>query len=45
MFAKSLNPEEQKLFSLYGKLPTKKKTLLDGAVRDRKFFDSYALSL
>jgi len=34
-----MTEQEKQLFSLYGKLP-KKKTLLDKATKDRKFFDS-----
>jgi len=41
----SLTEEEQKLFRLYGKLPTHK-SLLNQSLKERKFFDSgdYALS-
>ncbi|KAF9534541.1 camp-regulated phosphoprotein/endosulfine conserved region-domain-containing protein [Crepidotus variabilis] len=41
----NLNPEEQKLFAKYGKLPTHKSTLMK-MQKDRKYFDSgdYALS-
>jgi len=41
----SMSEEEQKLFRLYGKLPTHKSVLLK-AQKDRKYFDSgdYALS-
>ncbi|WFC99195.1 hypothetical protein MYAM1_001939 [Malassezia yamatoensis] len=41
----SLTEEEQKLFRLYGKLPTKK-DLLANKLKERKYFDSgdYALS-
>ncbi|MCJ1259573.1 hypothetical protein MMC24_007412 [Lignoscripta atroalba] len=41
----SLNEEEQKVFRLYGKLPTKK-DLLQNKLKERKYFDSgdYALS-
>ncbi|KAI5307856.1 hypothetical protein KEM55_007231 [Ascosphaera atra] len=40
-----LTPEEQRLFRLYGKLPTKK-DLLQNKLKERKYFDSgdYALS-
>ncbi|KAK4692916.1 hypothetical protein P7C71_g4385, partial [Lecanoromycetidae sp. Uapishka_2] len=41
----SLNEEEQKLFRLYGKLPSKK-DILQNKLKERKYFDSgdYALS-
>ncbi|CCX33346.1 camp-regulated phosphoprotein/endosulfine conserved region-domain-containing protein [Pyronema domesticum] len=41
----SLTAEEQKLFRLYGKLPTKK-DVLKNKLKERKYFDSgdYALS-
>lgn len=41
----AMSPEEQKLFRLYGKLPTHK-NVLTKMQKDRKFFDSgdYALS-
>lgn len=41
----SLSPDEQRLFRLYGKLPTKK-DLLQNKLKERKYFDSgdYALS-
>ncbi|KAF2399253.1 endosulphine family protein [Trichodelitschia bisporula] len=41
----SLTPDEQRLFRLYGKLPTKK-DLLQNKLKERKYFDSgdYALS-
>ncbi|KAF8545077.1 camp-regulated phosphoprotein/endosulfine conserved region-domain-containing protein, partial [Trichophaea hybrida] len=41
----SLNAEEQKLFRLYGKLPSKK-DILKNKLKERKYFDSgdYALS-
>lgn len=41
----SLSEEEQKLFRLYGKLPSKK-DILSNKLKDRKYFDSgdYALS-
>ncbi|KLO17262.1 hypothetical protein SCHPADRAFT_821709, partial [Schizopora paradoxa] len=41
----TLSEEERKLFSLYGKLPTHKNTLMK-MQKERKFFDSgdYALS-
>ncbi|KIO29205.1 hypothetical protein M407DRAFT_70826, partial [Tulasnella calospora MUT 4182] len=40
-----LTPEEQKLFRLYGKLPTHK-NVLSKVSKDRKYFDSgdYAMS-
>ncbi|KAF2271326.1 Endosulfine-domain-containing protein [Westerdykella ornata] len=40
-----LNPEEQRLFRLYGKLPNKK-DLIQNKLKERKYFDSgdYALS-
>ncbi|ORY10874.1 putative camp-regulated phospho protein family protein Igo1 [Clohesyomyces aquaticus] len=41
----TLSPDEQRLFRLYGKLPTKK-DLLQNKLKERKYFDSgdYALS-
>ncbi|RPA95140.1 Endosulfine-domain-containing protein, partial [Choiromyces venosus 120613-1] len=41
----SMNEEEQKLFRLYGKLPSKK-DILKNKLKERKYFDSgdYALS-
>ncbi|KAJ6150797.1 camp-regulated phospho-protein family protein Igo1 [Penicillium chermesinum] len=41
----SLTPDEQRLFRMYGKLPTKK-DLLQNKLKERKYFDSgdYALS-
>ncbi|KAJ5151818.1 camp-regulated phospho-protein/endosulfine conserved region-domain-containing protein [Penicillium capsulatum] len=41
----SLSPEEQRLFRLYGKMPTKK-DVLQNKLKERKYFDSgdYALS-
>ncbi|EEH06018.1 conserved hypothetical protein [Histoplasma capsulatum G186AR] len=41
----SLSPDEQRLFRLYGKMPTKK-DLLQNKLKERKYFDSgdYALS-
>jgi len=41
-----LTEEEQKLFRLYGKLPTQKKNIISAMQKDRKYFDSgdYALS-
>jgi len=40
-----MSAEEQKVFRLYGKLPTKK-DLLQNKLKERKYFDSgdYALS-
>ncbi|KAL4914187.1 camp-regulated phosphoprotein/endosulfine conserved region-domain-containing protein [Aspergillus aurantiobrunneus] len=40
-----LNPDEQRLFRLYGKMPNKK-DLLQNKLKERKYFDSgdYALS-
>ncbi|KAE9981812.1 hypothetical protein EG328_011405 [Venturia inaequalis] len=42
---RSLSPDEQRLFRLYGKLPNKK-DLLQNKLKERKYFDSgdYALS-
>ncbi|EEH16534.1 hypothetical protein PABG_06621 [Paracoccidioides brasiliensis Pb03] len=41
----ALSPDEQRLFRLYGKMPTKK-DLLQNKLKERKYFDSgdYALS-
>ncbi|OXV11054.1 hypothetical protein Egran_01184 [Elaphomyces granulatus] len=41
----SMSPDEQRLFRLYGKLPTKR-DLLQNKLKERKYFDSgdYALS-
>jgi len=41
----ALSPDEQRLFRLYGKLPTRK-DLLQNKLKERKYFDSgdYALS-
>ncbi|MCJ1475413.1 hypothetical protein MMC13_004075 [Lambiella insularis] len=45
LWMQSLNPEEQKLFRLYGKLPNRN-DLLQNKLKERKYFDSgdYALS-
>ncbi|KAL8293602.1 hypothetical protein RQP46_000303 [Phenoliferia psychrophenolica] len=42
----SFSEQEKKLFSLYGKVPPAKKSLLAGKLQERKYFDSgdYALS-
>lgn len=40
-----MSPEEQRLYRMYGKIPSKS-DMLNGKLRDRKYFDSgdYALS-
>jgi len=45
MDSSSMSPDEQRLFRLYGKLPTKR-DLLQNKLKERKYFDSgdYALS-
>lgn len=44
-FSQKLSPQEQRIFKLYGKLPSRNE-LLTKKLKDRKFFDSgdYALS-